>query len=275
MDRSSKTKFAHVVRIDPQGIERRHVEGFLLYETVSDRRFAGSGEDAVEVHGALTHLGSGRAVGKIDGLRRTFEVLYVKQGEALWVAIEIRGRVSTACDHPSAIHFEGHELRIGDAKHFVEGDDAVFRNELHGVVVITELHSRSVDFASPNIEALGIPAQIVKREGLDLRAVGRVFEAGRVADGRERTDDVLQPEGVGGCDDVVERFVEVVRRKMRAGAGQARGGERRFYLLWRVAVEAGRLAFAKSKSGDLFKGAFEVLRQRLVQGVKSAGPEEG
>ena len=109
----------------------------------------------------------------------------MQHGDAAGIAPEIGNRVATARDDPTAVHLKGNQARVGEPHQFVKGNDAGDWSELHGVIVIAELHAPSLYLAAPSIEAIGVPAKVIQCEGLDLGAkrvvlqTRRVFDAGK------------------------------------------------------------------------------------------------
>ncbi len=182
--------------------------------------------------------------------------------------MEVVDGIATADLDPAAIHLKGDEGRVGETDEFLKGDDAVLRGELHGVVVVAELHSGFGDFLPEDVELVSVETVVVKRERANLVGEGVVFETGGIANAGEGTDDVLGADGVVEIDRLVEGFGEVVVGVVRADAGETGAGHGGFDLLWRLVVEASSFHLSVADGGDLAEGACVVLSEHRADGVE-------
>ena len=71
-------------------------------------------------------------------LRTALRILDVHQFAASRPAVEIAQRILTAAHDPVQVQFEAHERRIRGIQQHIEGQHAVERRKIDGVIVISE-----------------------------------------------------------------------------------------------------------------------------------------
>src|SRR5271170_7823360 len=72
--------------------------------------------------------------------------------------------VLAAHDYPAAVQLEADLCRIGMLQELVVGQDAINRSEFGIVIVIGELHARSLDLCGYLVELVCAPAPVIESE---------------------------------------------------------------------------------------------------------------
>ena len=104
-------------------------------------------------------------------------VLDVKQGEATWILLEVLDRTNLTANCPIDVHFEEHLIGIGMLYHIVVPNLVLYLAKLVRVVVVAELHARSVHHFAYFVQILADNVCFCKVPGIVHTRIDDVLHA--------------------------------------------------------------------------------------------------